>query len=379
MKILVLNSGSSSCKFALYDVHRPMLSEPHPPLWKADCEQATSETAVECEARIRETLDQMPIPLNEIDAVGHRIVHGGNRFISPTLITPTVKKAIRELFPLAPLHNPHNLKGIEIIESLMPHIPQIGVFDTAFHSHLSPAASTYAGPYSWTDLGIKRYGFHGISYEYCATRCAYLLKNEKLKIVCCHLGNGASIAAIDGHRSIDTTMGFTPLDGLMMGTRCGSIDPGILLFLQQEHAQSYEMLSHTLYDESGLKGISGASNDMRDIVKLCSEDNARARLSFDMYVHSLKRNIGAMVAVLGGFDALVFTAGIGENSVPVRQTVCEGLRHLGVDLDEQKNLKAKPDGVISSEGSPVKTLVIATQEDWNIACTIEKMRSHETT
>jgi len=376
MKILVLNSGSSSYKFALYDVHQAKLSQPQVPLWSTTYEWQNSPSATEHKKGVRERLELMPIPLSQIDVVGHRIVHGGSHFQHPVLITASVKQTIKQLFPLAPLHNPQNLEGIEIIENLLPSTPQVAVFDTAFHATISQPASTYPGPYSWLELGIKRYGFHGISYEYCAARCTALLNKENLKIVCCHLGNGASIAAIENQHSVDTTMGFTPLEGLMMGSRCGSIDPGIILFLQQQCGQSAEEIFQTLNYDSGLKGISGVSSDMRDIIRLCSEGNLRAILSYDMYIHSLKRNIGAMSAVLGGMDALVFTAGIGENVPAIRQAACLGLQHLGITLDEKNNLNCRPDAVISSVESKVSVVVIATQEDWCIACTIEKMRAN---
>lgn len=378
MKILVLNNGSSNCKLSLYDLELADLSHPMPAIWSTIYTWENSQSPVDRIKKMSEKLASMPIPLSQIDVVGHRIVHGGNQFQHPLLISEVVKQGIKQLSYLAPLHIPKNLEGIEMIERLMPSTPQIGVFDTSFHSTLSEAAQTYAGPYSWKALGIKKYGFHGISYEYCSARCSTLLHKEKLKIVCCHLGNGASMAAIDNHRSVDTTMGFTPLEGLMMGSRCGSIDPGIILFLEQQHQQTPEELTQALYHASGLQGISGESNDMRDIVRLCSEDHLRARLSFDMYIHSLKRNIGAMVGVLDGFDALIFSGGIGENSALVREKACRGLQHFGVILDEEKNGHCQKDAIISSSDSPVKVVVIATQEDWCIACTIKKMRSNGT-
>ncbi len=295
MKILVLNAGSSSFKCSLFDLKTAgELGVPEEPIWEGD---------------------KIPASLEEIDVVGHRIVHGGPHFQEPELVTEHVKDVIRQYFPLAPLHNQKGLEGIERMESL--GVPQVAVFDTAFHSTLSEVASTYPGPYEWKELGIKRYGFHGISYEYCAARCAKLLNNNALKIVCCHLGNGASLAAIDKGRSIDTTMGFTPLEGLMMGSRSGSIDPGILLYLQE----SKEELYNTLNSKSGLLGISGRTNDMKEILALRSKGDKRASLSFDMYIHSLKKNIGAMAAVLDGYDVLVFTGGIGEHAAAVREAV----------------------------------------------------------
>ena len=241
------------------------LGEPEAPIW---------ENEIESNGPI-----ELGLSLEDIDVVGHRIVHGGTEFQEPVLVTEKVKETIRQYIPLAPLHNPKGLEGIELVEKLLPKVPQVAVFDTAFHSTLIPAASTYPGPYEWIHLGIKRYGFHGISYEYCAARCAKLLGKDSLKIVCCHLGNGASIAAIDNNRSVDTTMGFTPLDGLMMGSRSGSIDPGILLYLEQELHQSPEELFNILNFKSGLLGISGVSRDMREILALRSKVDKRAILS----------------------------------------------------------------------------------------------------
>jgi len=258
----------------------------------------------------------------------------------------------------------------------MPNIPQVGVFDTSFHTTIPDYANTYPGPYLWKELGIKRFGFHGINYEYCSARCSVLLKKDEFKTVCCHLGNGSSIAAIDHTHSIDTSMGFTPLEGLMMGSRCGSIDPGIILFLEQQYHQSPEEIFKTLNYESGLKGISGSSNDMRDIIDLCSKNDPRAKLSFEMYVYSVKRNIGAMIGILNGFNTLIFTAGIGENSALIRQKVCQGLQHVGVIIDEQKNLSCSGDKLISSGCSSIDILVVKAQEDWCIAHKISEMRSN---
>jgi acetate kinase len=378
MKILVINSGSSNDKLALYDIDKPVLSQPQPPLWSTVYERKSQQSISERKKEISGKLEQMPIPLSQVDAVGHRVVHGGSQFQYPVLITPEVKEDIKKLFYLAPLHNPQNLEEIEILESLLPNTSQIAVFDTAFHSTLSDAASTYPGPYSWKESGIKRYGFHGINYEYCTARCSALLSKENLKIVCCHLGNGASMAAIENHHSVDTTMGFTPLEGLMMGSRCGSIDPGILLFLEHQRGQSTDELFQELNHRSGLLGISGISSDMREIIKRSSEKHSRALLSLEMYVHSLKRNIGAMAAVLGGMDALVFTAGIGENASLVRQEACKHMQHLGIILDEKKNVDCRPDMLISSQDSAVKIAVIAAQEAWCITCTIKKMRNDGT-
>ncbi len=377
MIVLILNSGSSNCKLALFELSNPKLTHPQESLWNATIDWKNQGPS-QRKNSVLKTLQTMPVPFSAINAVGHRIVHGGKNFQGPVVITSKVLKTLQDTIPLAPLHNPQSIEGIEIIKKLLPNLPQIAMFDTSFHNTLSDTASTYPGPYDWIKLGIKRYGFHGISYEYCSAKCSALLKKKNLKIVCCHLGNGASIAAIDSNKSVDTTMGFTPLEGLMMGTRSGSIDPGIIFYLEQDKKQSGKKLFDILNHSSGLLGISGKTSDMREIIKLCSQDNSRAILSFDMYVHSLRKNIGAMVAVLNGVDALVFTAGIGENSPLVRQRACEGLKHLGIILDQKRNLKCKSDELISSPKSPVKILVIKTQEDWCIACTISKMRSHGT-
>lgn len=396
MKILVLNAGSSSFKLAIYDITSIPPKKPQDPIWEGDVDWSQNKNAPLLHASlsngifIEQTLNlnkpsdilncllktttdgttKCLNSLSDIDIIGHRVVHGGNSLNQPIPISPKVKTSIRNQFPLAPLHNPDNLKGIEILEKLLPSTPQIAVFDTAFHSTIPPAASTYPGPYSWKEQGIKRYGFHGISHEYCSQRCADILKRDlqTLKIVNCHLGNGSSLAAIDKGKCIDTTMGFTPLEGLMMGTRCGSVDPGILLFLQQEKKISAKELFHSLNFESGLKGISGSTADMRDIMKLCSQGNARAKLAYDMYVHYLIRNLGSMIAVLGGIDALVFTAGIGENVPQIRQEACQALQQMGVVLDPEKNSHAKGDTIISSKNSKVHVLVIKTEEDWSIAC-----------
>lgn len=360
MKILVVNSGSSNCKLSLFEVSHSIIAEPNDPIWEAVHEWGEEKPFADLFA---------DISFSDIDVIGHRLVHGG-AFQRPTIITEQVKDAIREFSLLAPAHNPKSLEGIEILEKLAPKVPQVAVFDTAFHANMPSFASTYPGPYSWKEQGIKRYGFHGINYEYCAKRLAYLNKNKALKMVCCHLGNGASIAAIDGAHSVDTTMGFTPLEGLMMGSRSGSIDPGILLYLMAQ-GQTQEEIYQTLNFNSGLKGISGKTSDMRNILELCSKGDARAILSYKMYIHSLRRNIGAMAAVLEEWDALIFTGGIGEKAALVRQDVCKGLKAFGISLDETKEVLG--DTIISSPDSKVKVGVIFAEEDWCIACKIEEL------
>jgi acetate kinase len=306
---------------------------------------------------------------SEIDIVGHRVVHGGPKLTEPALITPEVKNTIATVSAFAPLHNRAELEGIEVVGKLLGQVPQVAVFDTGFHRTLPPAAALYPGPYEWFEQGIRRYGFHGINHQYCAQRAAQLLNREvsSLKLVTCHLGNGCSLAAIEGGRSVDTTMGFTPLDGLMMGTRSGSVDPGILTYLLRENHLSTESLDRILNQESGLLGISGVSSDMRQVLAAAKNGNERAQLAFDMFVHRLQAGIGAMAAALGGLDALVFSAGIGENSPEVRGAACVKLGFLGITLDEKANSRSPADEEISTSDSRAKVLIVQAQEDWAIA------------
>jgi len=263
-------------------------------------------------------------------------------------------------------HNPQ--MSVRQFEKLLAGIPQVAVFDTAFHRTLPLHATVYPGPYEWYERGIRRFGFHGINHEYCAHRAARLLKRElsSIRIVSCHLGNGCSVAAIDGGRSVDTTMGFTPLEGLMMGTRSGSIDPGILTHLMRKGA-SGDQLDNLLNHESGLRGISGVASDMREVIKAAGEGNPRAQLAFDIFIHRLKSGIAAMAAALGGMDVLVFTAGIGENSPQTRSAACAGLKFLGISVNHDKNASSDGDIDVSALDSKVKVLVIRAQEDWAIA------------
>ena len=269
----------------------------------------------------------------------------------------------------APLHNRAELEGIDIVERKLGSISQIAVFDTSFHSQLPDAAAVYPGPYEWISRGIRRYGFHGINHQYCSERAAQLLGRDlkSLKLITCHLGNGCSLAAIRDGRSVDTTMGFTPLDGLMMGTRSGAVDPGILTYLMRQDGLGGQQLDELLNTRSGLLGISGTSSDMREIVANMKAGDARARLALDVFIHRLQSGIGAMIGVLGGLDALVFTAGIGENSAEVRATACANFGFVGLKLDSFKNAQASRDQDISAPGSPVRVLVIRAQEDWAIA------------
>lgn len=393
MKILVLNSGSSSQKSALYEISHAVPADPPLPVWqgKIEWDGTQAETHVQnskganqkhrlkVESR-RHAIEQLLSSLwtgdarvvsapSEIDIVGHRIVHGGKDFEQPILITPEVKSAIRRMSVFAPLHNRAELEGIETVEAHFGNVPQVAVFDTGFHSRLPEAAAAYPGPYEWLAQGIRRYGFHGINHQYCAERAAQFLARElnSLKLVTCHLGNGCSLAAIRHGHSVDTTMGFTPLDGLMMGTRSGSLDPGILTYLMREDKLNGQQLDDLLNKKSGLLGISGISGDMRQIVAAMKDGNPRAKLAFEMFVHHLQAGIGAMIAALAGTDALVFTAGIGENSPELRAAACANFAFVGLKLDPARNAQSPADQEISLADSAVRVLIIRAQEDWAIA------------
>jgi acetate kinase len=316
----------------------------------------------------------------EIDLVGHRVVHGGQDYRKPTLITPQVKETIASLTAFAPLHNSASLEGITAVEQLLP-VPQVAVFDTAFHSQMPLTAAIYPGPYEWFEQGIRRYGFHGINHQYCARRTAQLLGKdlESLRLITCHLGNGCSLAAISNGHSIDTTMGLTPLEGLMMGTRSGSVDPSILIYLlRHDKGMNADRLEDLLNRASGLKGVSGISGDMRQLESEIAKGNSRAQLALDIYIHRLRSGIGAMIATLGScrqdqlrhappLHALVFTGGIGENQSDVRAAACEAFAFLGLELDPDKNAQSPPDCDIATANSTVRVLIVQAQEDWAIA------------
>jgi acetate kinase len=294
------------------------------------------------------------------------------------LIIDEVKATIERLIPLAPSHNPAHLEGIEAIEDLLKNIPQVAVFDTAFHTTIPSKAAFYPIPYEWIDKGIRRYGFHGTSHKYCAQKAAQLLDKplESLKLITCHIGNGASLTAIKDGISIDTTMGFTPLEGLMMGERSGSIDPAILIYLMRQYGLTGEELNHLLNKESGLKGISGISADLRDILEAIKGDDERAKLAFEIYIHRFRACLGQMLGSLGGLDVLVFTAGVGENSAIVREKVCEGFTFLGLKLDLEKNAQSLLDQEISNPDSSIQVLIIHTEENWVIAEECWQFKSH---
>jgi acetate kinase len=393
MKILVLNSGSSSQKSCLYEIVDSLPEHPPNPLWEATIEWDGSAAEIRVKttkgiagservnvASRREAMDHLFRSLlegkdrmiekpSEIRVVGHRVVHGGQSLTGPVVINDEVKRKIASVSAFAPLHNRAELEGVEIIDHLLERVPQVAVFDTAFHHDLPLAAAVYPGPYGWFERGIRRYGFHGINHQYCSERAAQLLGKDlnSIRLVSCHLGNGCSLAAIDGGRSVDTTMGLTPLEGLMMGTRSGSVDPSILTYLMRENAADGQRLDELLNNESGLLGISGVSGDMREILKAKESGNQRAKLAFDIFIHRLRSGIASMIATLGGLDALIFTAGIGENSEVVREAACARFGYLSLKLDPHRNNQSPADQDIAAPDSAVRVLVIHAQEDWAIA------------
>jgi len=384
MKILVCNSGSISLKVSIFEYDRELLlaegnidwttqpsrlvlRHPHLPEIREALQLCEHSEALEC---ILAALQAGPsAPLNdraEIQAVVHRVVHGGANLTAPARITPQVQQAIAELSELAPLHNPASLEAIRAAERLLPSAPQVAVFDTAFHATLPDFARTYSIPKAWTrDWGIHRYGFHGLSHAYCTERAAEMLGYSESRLVIAHLGNGASVSAVRNGICVDTSMGFTPLEGLVMGTRSGNLDPGVLLYLLKQKNLTVAQLDHALNQESGLLGLSGISSDMRQILKLAPDD-PDARLALGVYIHRVAQTIGAMAATLGGVDALVFTAGVGENSARVRELVCKNLGHLGLELDLIANARLKPDADIARATSPARILAISTREDLTI-------------
>jgi acetate kinase len=373
MKILVVNGGSSSFKLWFHELEEPLPAAAPRPLWQKQV------------AWHGEPLDQVLAPAleelwsganrvvggpGEIEAIGHRIVHGG-AYHATTRLAPEVRTTIARQAEFAPAHNRFELEAIQAVDSLLgPDVPQFAVFDTAFHATLEEAAYVYPVPYAWLGEGVRRYGFHGISYQYAARRAAQMLgarASGALRLIVCHLGNGCSIAAVRDGKSVDTTMGFTPLEGLAMGTRCGSIDPGILIYLQRHRGWSADQLDQVLNRESGLKGLSGLSGDMREILAAAANGDRRAQLAFDVYTHYVVRAAGGMLAVLGGADALVFTGGVGEHTPALRERVGAHFRFLGLEVDAARNESASGDRDISAAQSRVRVLVIHAEEEWEIA------------
>lgn len=360
MKILVLNRGSSSIKCCVYEFSC-FPDQLQNPIWETKIEWKNIDK--DSSEKLREKF-LSSFANQSIDCIGHRIVHGGKKYQHSVRINQDVKNEIRRLSSLAPLHNRADLEGVEILERMFPGIPQIAVFDTAFHHTLSESVTTYPGPYEWLEMGIRRYGFHGTSFQYCTRRSQEILAKDPGRMVICHLGSGASLCAVKDGKSIDTTMGFTPLEGLMMDTRSGTVDPGILLHLLENEEKTVATLRTELYEKSGLFGLSGKSSDMRDVLQSADAGDSRSLLAIDVYVQRLSTMIGSMVVSLGGMDTLVFTAGIGENAPAIRKRVCDRLSFLGVDLEEKK---PKSDGILSSSHSSIKVLLIHTQEAFEIA------------
>ena len=397
MNVLVINAGSSSLKYQLLN---PTTGEL---LAKGLCERIgidglfTSKPQLPGKEAIKAASVSMPThseaiqavlnalvdekngvigSMKEIDAVGHRVVHGGEKFAKSVVITDEVMQAIEECNPLAPLHNPANIIGIKACQELMPGVPMVAVFDTAFHQTMPPVAYTYAIPYEYYEKDkVRRYGFHGTSHKYVSQRAADMLGKpiEQLKLISCHLGNGSSVTAIDGGKSIDTSMGFTPLAGLPMGTRSGDIDAGILEYLMNKYGMDIKEMVNVLNKKSGVMGVSGVSSDFRDLEEAFEQGNERAGLAVDMFNYGVKKLIGAYAAAMGGVDAIIFTAGVGENSASQRMAIASDLEFMGVKMDEDANKVRGEERVISAPDSKVTVLLIPTNEELMIAMDTEAL------
>ncbi len=395
MKILVINAGSSSLKYQLIDMDsRAVLAKGlcerigidgsrlnHTP---AGGEKVVIESPMPSHAdAIKLVIDALVDEkhgvinsMSEIGAVGHRVVHGGEKFSGSVVIDEAVKAGMRECIPLAPLHNPANLIGIEACEKVMPKVPQVGVFDTAFHQTMPEEAFLYGIPYEYYEkYKIRRYGFHGTSHNYVSGKAAEMLGKpiEQLKIITCHLGNGSSVAAVKNGKVIDTTMGLTPLAGILMGTRSGDLDPAIVTFLMEKENLDIDGINEVLNKKSGVFGVSGVSSDFRDLDAASKEGNKRAQAALKMFSYGIKKYIGAYCAAMGGTDAVVFTAGVGENDGAMRAAIVDGLEFLGIKIDAEKN-KLRGEAIdISAEGALVRTLVIPTDEEMMIATETERL------
>lgn len=390
MKILVLNCGSSSLKYQLIDMSNEEvlcvgLVERigiEGSVLKQEKDGVEGKLIVEQPMKnhqdaIKLVLDAVVDPqyggvkdIKEVEAVGHRVVHGGEKFAESVLITDEVKAALEECIELAPLHNPANIMGIEACEAILPGVPMVGVFDTAFHQTMPKSSYLYGLPHElYTKYGVRRYGFHGTSHRYVSQRAAAMLgKNiEDCKIITCHLGNGASVAAIDGGKSVDTSMGFTPLEGLIMGTRCGDIDAAILPFLMEKEGLDAKGLSDLMNKKSGVYGMTGISSDFRDIEDAAAQNNELAQVALESYAKKVKKYIGSYAAEMNGVDAVVFTAGVGENGIDMRADIMANMDFLGMKLDEEANKVRGKERVISTEDSKVKILLIPTNEELMIA------------
>jgi len=391
MKVLVINCGSSSLKYQLFDmtdesvlakglVERIGLEGAqliHQPVAKNKEKYETVTEMKDHEKAIQLVLEALVdgekgviSGMEEINSVGHRVVHGGEAFASSVLIDDAVMKAIKDNVSLAPLHNPPNIMGIEACQKLMPGVKQVAVFDTAFHQTIPKHAYMYGIPYEYYEkYKIRRYGFHGTSHKYVTERAAVMLKKplEELNLISCHLGNGASIAAVMNGKSVDTSMGFTPLEGLMMGTRSGDIDPHIVSFLIENENWTAEQASNFLNKQCGVLGVSGVSSDFRDIESAAVDGNDRAQLALDRFAYIVKKYIGSYTAVMNGADAVIFTAGLGENSAQMRAMICENLQALGIEVDKDKNATRGVEADVSKASAKVKVLVIPTNEELMIA------------
>ena len=390
MKVLVLNCGSSSLKYQLIDMSNEAvlcvgLVERigiDGSILKQEKDGVEGKYIVEQpmknhEDAIKLVLDAVLDPtyggvkeMNEIEAVGHRVVHGGEKFASSVVITEDVENAIKECIDLAPLHNPANIMGIDACKAILPGIPMVAVFDTAFHQTMPKKSYLYGLPHDlYTKYGVRRYGFHGTSHKYVSQRAAAMLgKNiEDVKIITCHLGNGASIAAIDGGKCVDTSMGFTPLEGLIMGTRCGDIDPAIIPFLMRKENLDADGIDNIMNKQSGVYGMTGISSDFRDIEDAAANGEEKAQVALDAYAQRVKKYIGSYAAEMNGVDAVVFTAGVGENGIDMRASICENMEFLGMELDKEANKVRGKERVISTENSRVKILLIPTNEELVIA------------
>lgn len=390
MKILVLNSGSSSVKYKLIDTETEkslaeggvekiglpdgFLKYKRKDGTKAIVELGKTDHKGSIEAILKMLTDPMEGCIKnyaEIEAVGHRVVHGGEKFSASVLIDDAVKAKVRECYDIAPLHNPANMVGIEAIEALMPGVPQVGVFDTAFHQTMPAKSFMYAIPYKfYKEDGVRRYGFHGTSHRYVSQRVCEILGVDikTQRIITCHVGNGGSITAVEFGRSIDTSMGLTPTEGLMMGTRVGDIDPGALTYLMTKHNLSAEQLQKIINKESGVLGVTGISSDMREIEAAVNAGDERAKLALDMYEQRILKYVGAYAAEMGGVDIIVFTGGVGENQVGVRENVCAPLAFMGVEIDRELNARTRgTETVISTPTSKVKVVVVPTDEELMIA------------
>ncbi len=389
MKVLVVNCGSSSIKYQLFNMSdESVLAKglveriglegavlTHQPAGKdkvvitGDISNHSVGIKLVLEA-LTDANHGVIASMKEIVAVGHRVVHGGEKFADSVLITPDVMRALEECIEMAPLHNPPNILGINACAELMPGVPQVGVFDTAFHQTMPKAAFLYGLPYeAYEKYGVRRYGFHGTSHKYVSQRAAEMMRQHmsNLRIITCHLGNGSSLAAIKYGKAIDTSMGFTPLEGLVMGTRCGEIDPAIIPFLMKKEGMTPDQMDEYLNKKSGVLGISGVSSDFRDIEDAAGEGNERAQLALDVFAYKVRKYVGGYVASMGGVDAIVFTAGLGENSIEMRDKICNGLEYLGTRIDHEKNNVRGKAQEISVDGAKVKIFVIPTNEELVIA------------